>query len=944
MQAQSIAGLRSRHSTLLQRERGGTRPTPAEILEFLQWGSALGRVLEDMDERDTAQGILDYWVAKLLSQNPMAVESSSLFTLAPLGKDSEPLDSTGSGGFPTRPRISEASLEAILNLKSLPSADNVTLSGGHSNSVSWLQLVWEAMTFAGPRMAQDKGYMAVRRLLLQLARLKEDSLEVYSNPLSANDPIFKEPQVQAVVGHLENEGLLVRTVDPGMEGGARIALAHEGLLTEWPLLRELIKERKAFREMARGWVNSGKPQAALLNGGTQLQAAKKYRDLNQEEKDFLDESQDRTDFGKRKGLAIAVAICVVLTGMVSGLIVSLSAETQLRKKLEDSIIQEAALRAETDRLRGEESKLKEREAQAKLEAETAATAAAQAQAARERLEKQKALEDAEQLKRKLAEQVDTVNRLRAIVDSSQQAIASVDQFKKLLGEQLPPAESERLKPTFEKLASAQDSLNYGLEIAKQGALSTQKIIDVEIPLAEQAKQAQQTVAREPKPRLVKTLEGDGKPITALTFAGDGRLATASEGNMVKIWSPAGVLLQEIQGSSRDGVNALAFNPGQRVQRLLIGSNGSTVRVYNFEGSRTSAYDGHRDSITSVAFDSSGTLALSASGDKTVQLWDPATMAQKGKYGPFSSIPTWAAFNPAGTKVIASFDNPDNSAFLWSIEGGEAPIRLKMQAPVKRGVFNRDGSLVVTAGSGDKTAAIWDAGSGSQKGPLLEHRGTVFQAIFHPTRDQVATASGDMTIKLWNGDGTCTATLTGHQGEVRSLVYNRNGTILLSGSSDSTARLWFDGENSARHVLTGHSRRITAAAFNEAGDQIATGSQDGTVRLWNFKVDTGTAPADTKTGWSFYGRLDPKAATPRFRAQSFAPETGERTLPPQPGTVVVAEAVMAVRESVEPTPDGRWKQGNAIDFLKKGDRVKVLKVIGVTEGRESAWIQFEKLNP
>src|SRR5438445_8157157 len=80
----NLAELRSRHSTLLQlqaHEIERFHPSPAEILGFLEAARNLGRSLSDFDQRETAQGIMDFWTSKLLGQVPMAAESLHSFYL-----------------------------------------------------------------------------------------------------------------------------------------------------------------------------------------------------------------------------------------------------------------------------------------------------------------------------------------------------------------------------------------------------------------------------------------------------------------------------------------------------------------------------------------------------------------------------------------------------------------------------------------------------------------------------------------------------------------------------------------------------------------------------------------------------------------------------------------------------------------------------------------------
>jgi hypothetical protein len=65
----SLADLRRLHSELLQAVQRGGDPSQfrADIQQFIQHAQGVGRYIDREQDRDAAQGILDYWVARLLT-------------------------------------------------------------------------------------------------------------------------------------------------------------------------------------------------------------------------------------------------------------------------------------------------------------------------------------------------------------------------------------------------------------------------------------------------------------------------------------------------------------------------------------------------------------------------------------------------------------------------------------------------------------------------------------------------------------------------------------------------------------------------------------------------------------------------------------------------------------------------------------------------------------
>ncbi|KAI5188151.1 hypothetical protein NEHOM01_2538, partial [Nematocida homosporus] len=81
------------------------------------------------------------------------------------------------------------------------------------------------------------------------------------------------------------------------------------------------------------------------------------------------------------------------------------------------------------------------------------------------------------------------------------------------------------------------------------------------------------------------------------------------------------------------------------------------------------------------------------------------------------------------------------------------------------------------------------------GRLTGHTGGITALCFH-SNNQFLSASHDATIKVWHHHAN-TATLKGHLGSVTAMsLDSNNSSILASGSSDRTAKIW----DLAKHAL------------------------------------------------------------------------------------------------------------------------------------------------
>ena len=120
-------------------------------------------------------------------------------------------------------------------------------------------------------------------------------------------------------------------------------------------------------------------------------------------------------------------------------------------------------------------------------------------------------------------------------------------------------------------------------------------------------------------------------------------------------------------------------------------------------------------------------------------------------------------------------------------------------------------------------------------PLHGHTDRVDSAVFDPSGSVVLTASTDRTARIWDvRTGRPLMTFPGHRLMLTSASFSPNGQIVLTTSADGTARLWEVSSGRLLHELLGHGMAVENGQFSPNGSVVVTAGHDGTARVWDVQ--------------------------------------------------------------------------------------------------------------
>ncbi|TDG29566.1 hypothetical protein E2C05_17620 [Paracraurococcus ruber] len=331
-------------------------------------------------------------------------------------------------------------------------------------------------------------------------------------------------------------------------------------------------------------------------------------------------------------------------------------------------------------------------------------------------------------------------------------------------------------------------------------------------------------------------EGHGGSVWHAAFSLDGtRVVTASVDGTARVWdAETGKQLAVCKGH-RDRVQHVDFSlDGTRV---VTASGDSTARVWDAgTGGQLVVCEAHRGPVWHAAFSPDGTRLVTASFDGTARVWDAETGGQIAVCVGHGGLVRHADFSPDGMRLVTASD--DDTARVWDAgTGGQIAVCEGHGGSVLHAAFSPDGTRLVTA-SLDGTARIWNARTGEQIATCEGHGGPVQHAAFNRNETHLVTAGLDRTARVWDaGTGEQIAACEGHGSMVLHAAFNPDGTRLVTASADGTARVWNAGTGEQTAACEGHDGPVLHAAFSPDGTRLVTTSVDGTARVWRQFRDT-----------------------------------------------------------------------------------------------------------
>jgi WD40 repeat protein len=356
-------------------------------------------------------------------------------------------------------------------------------------------------------------------------------------------------------------------------------------------------------------------------------------------------------------------------------------------------------------------------------------------------------------------------------------------------------------------------------------------------------QATWTFATEFHDSLGLSFSRDGKTLASVSYLGSVHLFDAHAGKPV-LEQKAKELDLAYAAVSAEARLVAVWQPGDHTE----------IRLWDvMTGKRRVALKGHIDGVIGAAFDPTGRVLASVSGDGIVKLWDTTTGQELRNLGK-----TDAVIDPpitfSGDGKWLAVAGLDDAIDLWEIATGKRRIfPVEAHGQIHALALSADGGLLAVGGEGRIITVYQTMEAGPPLARLKGHTIAVAALAFSPDGRTLASGGADRLggpsppeLKLWSvSTGQELASLQGHKRGIRAVAFRPDGKALASGSQDETIKLWEVADQPERAVLVGQDSRVECLAFSADGTMIAAGGgftgfggveiiqpDKGVVKLWN----------------------------------------------------------------------------------------------------------------
>ncbi|XP_018325272.1 target of rapamycin complex subunit lst8 [Agrilus planipennis] len=281
------------------------------------------------------------------------------------------------------------------------------------------------------------------------------------------------------------------------------------------------------------------------------------------------------------------------------------------------------------------------------------------------------------------------------------------------------------------------------------------------------------------------------------------LATGGYDHTIKIWQTHTGICQRTMQHAESQVNALEITPNKQ---LLAATGYQRIRMYDLTSNNPNPvinYEGLSKNVTSVGFQEDCKWMFTGGEDCSARIWDyrAKTHRNAAKIFQTSAPVTSVCLHPNQVELLVA--DQSGVLHLWDLRTDHNEQ------------FIPDGETMILDVDVDASGNFMAA---------VNSKGRCYIWSLTPAKDGEPSKTSPKTK------------FDAHKRHALKCKFSPDSNLLVTTSSDQTARIWKTSDFSLQQELKHDNQRwVWDAAFSSDSQYVFTASSDGYAKLWNVKT-------------------------------------------------------------------------------------------------------------
>lgn len=280
------------------------------------------------------------------------------------------------------------------------------------------------------------------------------------------------------------------------------------------------------------------------------------------------------------------------------------------------------------------------------------------------------------------------------------------------------------------------------------------------------------------------------------------------------------------------------------QRVVTASADRTIQIWDAKSGELmiAPLRGHTKGVDCAIFGSQTELVLSASADGTIRFWDCKSGKEIHERCETSGPQVCASyFDRFGEKVVSL--SWDGSVIVrdTQIENYSQSLHFSPDTPPKSACFDKYGRRLLIVLEPDQVC-VWDTRSKSSEKTRVYDFGTPIKKVaFHPMEKSALSVACDGHLIFWDvaTGKPLPSRIPKHKCSINSVDFSPSGNHLLTSGGDGVVRLWdFRSGKLCLACRVSDFFAANSAVFDNTGTRFITSCDDGSAKIWVWSGKAG----------------------------------------------------------------------------------------------------------